>query len=71
MRFAAMELESQRHFVTVTLLAHPRWRSHSRYLLGLHTSGNVPLSVDPHSLGHAPANPSWTPISTHPSKART
>ncbi len=53
-RCAAMELESQGYFATVTLSTNPRWRSNSIYVFGLDTFGNMLFSGDPDSLGSGP-----------------
>ncbi len=51
-RCAAMELESQGYFATLTLSANPRWNSNSIYLFGLDTYGNPLFSGDPQGEGN-------------------
>lgn len=50
-RCAAVELESQGYFGTVSLASNPRWKSGSVYVFGLDTHGGALFSGDPGSGG--------------------
>ena len=61
-RCAAVELQSQGYFATVTLASDPRWKSGPVYVFGLDTHGGPLFSGDSRNDGSVPAASELNPV---------